>query len=243
MALAVRQSERFPRLIAGWWMSDSLVSVLDDLIDALRLRRELGDRVAEINPEVWGEFLSGPTPKPAPVSVASSAVRQVSPSPASHAGRSAPVAAADGKLNDLMFITDLPLKENESSLLLKMIGTMALGYEAAEVPVVNAPVMPSDEESVQRCRSFLREQIQVCRPRVIVLLGEELARAIVPGIQLGAWGGSAKYPVVAIKHPREILRWGESPTARRFKRDVCLVFKAILIALHRPIPDCLAKVR
>ena len=93
---------------------------------------------------------------------------------------------------------------------------------------------PTPEE-MDACLPFLRRQIQLVRPRVIVTLGATAAQGLVGetgGVNAvhGQWREFDGIPVLLSFHPAYLLR---DP---RKKRDAWSDLKAVLARLGRPVP-------
>jgi uracil-DNA glycosylase family 4 len=139
--------------------------------------------------------------------------------------RTRAVAGQGNPLADYFFVGEAPGAEEDASglafvgpagqLLTKMIEAMGLSRD--DVFIANVlkcrPPMNRDPaaEEVAQCAPFLRRQLAVVRPRVVVCLGGHAARALIPGAtSVGKLRGTAQFvdgvPAVATYHPSYLLR-------------------------------------
>ncbi len=151
---------------------------------------------------------------------------------------------------DVMFIGEAPGYDEDQQglafvgaagqLLTKMIA--AMGYTRDEIfianickcrPPGNRTPLP---EEMQKCLPFLREQIAVIKPKVIVLLGGTAIKGLldtqagVTRLQ-GQWTSYEGIPVMPTFHPSYLLRF---PPA---KRDAWHALKRVLAHLGKPVPQ------
>ena len=132
---------------------------------------------------------------------------------------------------ELMFVGEAPGEDEDregepfvgkaGQLLTKIIETM--GFARSDVYIANVlkcrPDMPKGmpgnrkpkPEEMQTCLPYLREQIDIIQPRVLVALGntamEGLTGAIVPMARLrGHWHDFQGTPLMATYHPAYLLR-------------------------------------
>jgi len=151
---------------------------------------------------------------------------------------------------DVMFIGEAPGYDEDQQgiafigaagqLLTKMIA--AMGYTRDEVFIANiCKCRPPGNrtpfpEEMQKCLPFLREQIAVIKPKVIVLLGGTAIKGLldtqagVTRLQ-GQWTSYEGIPVMPTFHPSYLLRF---PPA---KRDAWHALKRVLAHLGRPVPE------
>jgi uracil-DNA glycosylase len=90
---------------------------------------------------------------------------------------------------------------------------------------------PPDDEEVQSCCDYLKQQILLIKPKVIITLGNPSTRFILKtkeGItkMRGAWGSYEGIPVMPTYHPSFILRNGGDSSPQ--KRDVWEDIKKVL---------------
>lgn len=150
---------------------------------------------------------------------------------------------------DVMFIGEAPGNDEDQQgiafvgaagqLLTKMIA--AMGYTRDEVfianickchPPGNRTPLP---EEMQKCLPFLREQISIIHPKVIVLLGGTAIKGLldtqvgVTRLQ-GQWTSYEGIPVMPTFHPSYLLRFAPA------KHDAWHALKLVLALLGKPIP-------
>lgn len=139
--------------------------------------------------------------------------------------RTRAVAGQGNPLAEYFFVGEAPGAEEDASglafvgpagqLLTKMIEAMGLTRD--DVFIANVlkcrPPMNRDPaaEEVAQCSPFLRRQLAIVRPRVVVCLGGHAARALIPGAtSVGKLRGTAQFvdgvPAVATYHPSYLLR-------------------------------------
>lgn len=159
---------------------------------------------------------------------------------------------------DVMFIGEAPgADEDQQGLafvgaagqfLTKMIN--AMGYTREEIFIANickcrppGNRTPQPEE-MQTCLPFLREQIRIIRPKVIVLLGGTAIKGLldtqvgVTRLQ-GQWTKYDGIPVMPTYHPAYILRFesfGDMAGLKTAKTQVWHALKLVLAQLGKPVP-------
>jgi len=146
----------------------------------------------------------------------------------------------------LMFIGEGPGEEEDlqgrpfvgaaGKLLTRMIE--AMGFKREEVYIANVVKCrppnnrePKPEE-VHQCLPFLKEQIAIIRPRVLVTLGKCAIQSLLPTTKpisrlRGEWQEYDGIPVMPTYHPAYLLR---NPSA---KREVWQDLQKVLIALRK----------
>ncbi len=150
---------------------------------------------------------------------------------------------------DVMFIGEAPGYDEDQQglafvgaagqLLTKMI--VAMGYTRDDVFIANickcrppGNRAPQPEE-MQKCLPYLREQIRLIRPKVIVLLGGTAIKGMldtqvgVNRIQ-GQWTQYDGIPAMPTFHPSYLLRFEPA------KHDAWRALKLVLAHLGRPVP-------
>jgi len=165
-----------------------------------------------------------------------------------------------GNINspDVMFIGEAPgADEDQQGLafvgaagqfLTKMIN--AMGYSRDDVFIANickcrppGNRTPQSDE-MQICLPFLREQIRIVQPKVIVLLGGTAIRGLLDAqvgitrIQ-GQWTRYEGIPVMPTFHPAYILRFesfGDMTGLKKAKTEVWRALKLVLAHLGKPVP-------
>jgi uracil-DNA glycosylase len=159
---------------------------------------------------------------------------------------------------DLMFVGEAPGADEDlrgepfvgraGELLTKIIQTM--GFERSEVYIANVlkcrPDMPAGtpgnrqptEQEMADCLPYLRQQIQLIRPKVIVALGGVAMRGLFgknePMKNLrGRWHSFGSVPVMATFHPSYLLRNQALTEKRKVWEDMLLVLER----LGRPVTE------
>ena len=155
---------------------------------------------------------------------------------------------------DVMFIGEAPGYDEDQQglafvgaagqLLTKMIA--AMGYTRDDIFIANickcrppSNRTPQPEEML-KCLPFLREQIRIIRPKVIVLLGGTAIKGMldtqvgVNRIQ-GQWTQYEGIPVMPTFHPSYLLRFEPA------KQDAWRALKLVLAHLGKPIPGAAKK--
>ncbi|MDH5716601.1 MAG: uracil-DNA glycosylase [Spirochaetia bacterium] len=96
---------------------------------------------------------------------------------------------------------------------------------------------PPDKEEVERCNPYLKEQIKIIQPKIIITLGNPSTKFLLKtdtGITKlrGNWGNFQNIPVMPTYHPSFILRNGgeKSPLKRLVWEDI----KKVLEKLNKP---------
>lgn len=98
---------------------------------------------------------------------------------------------------------------------------------------------PPDAEELNACAPFIRQQIDIIRPRVIVALGSPSSKYLLnttEGITRlrGTWGEYCGIPVMPTYHPSYLLRNGGETSPLR--RDVWKDIQQVLHKIGKPIP-------
>ena len=160
---------------------------------------------------------------------------------------------------DVMFIGEAPGEEEDrqglafvgaaGQFLTKMI--LAMGYTREQVFIANICKcrpprnrVPEPAE-MQKCLPFLREQINVIRPKVIVLLGGTAIKGILnsqTGVtrMQGVWTSYEGIPVMPTYHPSYIIRFensGDASGMKTAKLQVWNALKLVLARLGKPVPQ------
>jgi uracil-DNA glycosylase family 4 len=175
-----------------------------------------------------------------------------------HAGRTKTVLG-QGNSNspDVMFIGEAPGEEEDiqglafvgaaGQFLTKMIN--AMGYQREDVYIANICKCrppnnrPPEQHEIHKCLPFLREQINIIRPKVIVLLGGTAIKALLnqAGVMRmqGQWTAYENIPVMPTYHPSYIIRFenkGDEEGTRAAKLQVWSALKLVLARLGKPLP-------
>ena len=159
---------------------------------------------------------------------------------------------------ELMFVGEAPGADEDAQgepfvgaagqLLTKII--VAMGFARADVYIGNVlkcrPDMPPGEsgnrkpraDEMATCLPYLREQIDIIRPRALVALGavamEGLTGQTLPMARLrGRWHDFGGLPLMATYHPAYLLRNQALSEKRKVWEDMMLVLEK----LERPISD------
>jgi DNA polymerase len=166
-----------------------------------------------------------------------------------HAARTQTVFARGNPEAELCFIGEGPGADEDrqgfpfvgkaGQLLDRMIA--AMGYQRDEVYVCNIVKCRPPEnrkpepDEMAACRPYLREQLEIVAPKVIVALGATAVEGLIGmggGItrMRGQWKLYRTIPVMPTFHPAYLLR---NPAA---KREVWADLQAVLKQLGRPVP-------
>lgn len=159
---------------------------------------------------------------------------------------------------DLMFVGEAPGADEDrlgepfvgraGELLTKIIG--AMGLSRTDVYIANVlkcrPDMPPGAPGnrpptageMQQCLPYLRQQIAIIRPRVLVALGKTAMAGLVGaeqpmGAMRGRWFEFAGIPLLPTYHPSYLLRNGSNAEKRKVWEDMMLVMEK----LGLPISD------
>ena len=159
---------------------------------------------------------------------------------------------------DIMFIGEAPGADEDlqglafvgaaGQFLTKMIN--AMGYSRDDVFIANiCKCRPPNNrtpqsDEMQTCLPFLREQIRIIRPKVIVLLGGTAIKGLLDtqvGVtrMQGQWTRYDGIPVMPTFHPAYILRFesfGDTAGLKKAKTEVWHALKLVLAHLGKPVP-------
>ena len=175
-----------------------------------------------------------------------------------HVGRTKTVLG-QGNSNspDVMFIGEAPGEDEDIQglafvgaagiFLTKMIN--AMGYQREDVYIANICKCrppnnrPPEQHEIHKCLPFLREQIGIVRPKIIVLLGGTAIKALLnqAGVMRmqGQWTAYEGIPVMPTYHPSYIIRFenkGDEEGTRAAKLNVWNALKLVLARLGKPVP-------
>lgn len=153
---------------------------------------------------------------------------------------------------ELMFVGEAPGADEDRAgepfvgrageLLTKIINAMGLSREKVYIANVlkcrpdmpkGAPGnRPPTPEEMQRCLPYLRKQIAIIRPRVLVALGKTamagLTGADEPmGAMRGRWFEFENIPLLPTYHPSYLLRNGSNTEKRKVWEDMMLVMEKL----------------
>ena len=157
---------------------------------------------------------------------------------------------------DFMFIGEAPGQEEDSQglafvgaagkLLTKMIA--ATGYTRDQIFIANVCKCrpphnrtPTPEEMAV-CMPYLQRQIELVRPRVIILLGRTAMNGLFPEtrIRRGVWYDYHGTPVIATFHPAYLLRFdsfNDQTGLRAAKLEVWGILKSALAKIGKKPPE------
>ncbi len=153
---------------------------------------------------------------------------------------------------DLMFVGEAPGADEDrvgepfvgraGELLTKIITAMGLSREKVyianvlkcrpDMPEGSTGNRPPTAEEMQRCLPYLRKQIAIIRPRVLVALGKTamagLTGADEPmGAMRGRWFEFENIPLLPTYHPSYLLRNGSNTEKRKVWEDMMLVMEKL----------------
>lgn len=153
---------------------------------------------------------------------------------------------------ELMFVGEAPGEDEDKQgepfvgrageLLTKIIGAMGFGRD--DVYIANVlkcrPDMPANTpgnraptaEEMQRCLPYLREQISIIQPRVLVALGKTAMTGLTGtdeamGAMRGRWFTFENIPLLATYHPSYLLRNGSIGEKRKVWEDMMLAMEKL----------------
>ncbi len=168
------------------------------------------------------------------------------------ASRTQTVFGAGNPNAELMFVGEAPGEDEDrqgapfvgraGELLTRIIGAMGLLRE--DVYIANVlkcrPDMPEGApgnrpptpQEMQQCLPYLREQIAIIRPRVLVALGKTamagLTGANEPmGAMRGRWFSFENIPLLATYHPSYLLRNGSNTEKRKVWEDMMIAMEKL----------------
>jgi DNA polymerase len=153
---------------------------------------------------------------------------------------------------ELMFVGEAPGADEDKQgepfvgrageLLTKIINAMGLSRD--DIYIANVlkcrPDMepgapgnrPPTAEEMQRCLPYLREQIAIIQPRVLVALGKTAMAGLTGadeamGAMRGRWFKFENIPLLATYHPSYLLRNGSNSEKRKVWEDMMLVMEKL----------------
>jgi uracil-DNA glycosylase len=158
---------------------------------------------------------------------------------------------------DVMFIGEAPAEEDDIQglafvgaaglFLTKMIN--AMGYQREDVYIANICKChppgnrPPEQPEIHKCLPFLREQIGIVRPKIIVLLGGTAIKTLLnqAGVMRmqGQWTAYEGIPVMPTYHPSYIIRFenkGDVEGTRTAKLQAWNALKLVLARLGKSVP-------
>ena len=157
----------------------------------------------------------------------------------------------NGESPEVMFVGEAPGADEDWSgrpfvgRAGKLLGEMirAMGYRREEVFIANiCKCRPADNrkpaaEEMACCFGFLRRQIRLVRPKVIVALGTTAVQGLLPDEKLnitrlrGHWREFGGIPLMPTFHPSYLLR---DPNQKKYAWSD---LKAVLARLGRAVPQ------
>jgi DNA polymerase len=222
---------------------------------SLRTRRDL---LGSASSPVTRESLRRLSSSPGPVAAADSleairaAVESCHLCPHLAASRTCTVFGTGNPRAALMFVGEAPGADEDrhgepfvgraGELLTKIIG--AMGLTRAEVYIANIlkcrPDMPPGApgnrpptpQEMERCLPYLRRQISLIRPQVIVALGKTAMAGLVGteepmGAMRGRWFEFEGIPLLPTYHPSYLLRNGSNTEKRKVWEDMMLAMEKL----------------
>jgi len=91
---------------------------------------------------------------------------------------------------------------------------------------------PPTADEMQRCLPYLREQIAIIQPRILVALGKTAMAGLTGtdeamGAMRGRWFTFENIPLLATYHPSYLLRNGSNTEKRKVWEDMMLVMEKL----------------
>ena len=192
--------------------------ILEGLEQALELERELGVRTVEIDRSLLVFPPPGEDAAPVAPVVAAPPVPRRDPAPAPSARPSSPAPASSAPTADLVVVAGSPaeLQGAAGEMLARMLG--AIGRDLGSAPV---EVAGPD----------LAARVTARRPKIVVLLGRDACRALLPSQRVGKgeWVAFGSAIAAAIPSPAFMLRFcADKPDElNRHKRDAWNTLKMV----------------
>jgi len=232
----------------------SFSSILRDLADYLAYEAEEGDREIEIAPDVL-KSLGTAARRPPAAPPAARTLQTIADEVAAcrkcplHAGRTRTVPGQGSAHPEILFVGEGPGAEEDrqgvafvgraGQLLTRMIEAMGFSREQVFIanvvkcrPPGNRTPLP---EEMAACLPYLREQIALLKPNVIVTLGATAIKGLLhtdTGITRlrGKWVSFEGVDVMPTFHPAYLLRYP------KFKKEAWDDLQAVLRRLGREPP-------
>ncbi len=157
---------------------------------------------------------------------------------------------------DLMFVGEAPGADEDRAgepfvgrageLLTKIITAMGLSREKVyianvlkcrpDMPEGSTGNRPPTPEEMQRCLPYLRQQIAIIRPRVLVALGKTAMAGLTGagepmGAMRGRWFEFENIPLLPTYHPSYLLRNGSNTEKRKVWEDMMLVMEQLCLPI------------
>ena len=168
------------------------------------------------------------------------------------ASRTQTVFGSGNPQADLMFVGEAPGADEDrqgepfvgraGELLTRIIGAMGLSRD--DIYIANVLKCRPDMEpgapgnrpptavEMQRCLPYLREQIAIIQPRILVALGKTAMAGLTGrdeamGAMRGRWFTFENIPLLATYHPSYLLRNGSNAEKRKVWEDMLLVMEKL----------------
>ncbi|MBU3665758.1 MAG: uracil-DNA glycosylase [Chthoniobacterales bacterium] len=153
---------------------------------------------------------------------------------------------------DLMFVGEAPGADEDrlgepfvgraGELLTRIIGAMGLSRNDVyianvlkcrpDIPKGSPGNRPPTPQEMQNCLPYLREQIAVIQPRILVALGKTAMQGLVGtdesmGAMRGRWYSFGDIPLLPTYHPSYLLRNDSNAEKRKVWEDMMLVMEKL----------------
>jgi DNA polymerase len=220
--------------------------------------RDSLERLTETHPRQRSEIsnLKSEMPRSARLAALNEAVRACRQCEHLAASRTQTVFGAGNPDADLMFVGEAPGFDEDKKgepfvgpageLLTKII--TAMGLTRDDVYIANVlkcrPDMPKGSPGnrppepleMQRCLPYLREQIAIIQPRILVALGKTAMAGLTGrdeamGAMRGRWFTFENIPLLATYHPSYLLRNGSMSEKRKVWEDMLLVMEKLRLPI------------
>ncbi|MCX7886221.1 MAG: uracil-DNA glycosylase [Verrucomicrobiae bacterium] len=223
-----------------------LIQIVDDTIKTLTALKRSGITRVAVSRETLEELAKPPA---LPIVLLELQTKRCRRCPELARARQNVVFGAGNPRAELMFIGEAPGADEDAQgepfvgkagqLLTRIIE--AMGMRRSEVYIANVLKCRPPEnrtplpDEIANCLPYLRQQIELIRPKVIVALGATALRALL-GLNVsvtkmrGKWYVYEGIPIMATFHPAYLLR------NEAAKRDVWQDMKAVLAKLGRSVP-------
>ncbi len=131
-----------------------------------------------------------------------------------HRTRAKPLFEQGGRHAELMLIGDSPPGHEVAAMLARMVAAMRFKPEEVYLTNIVKCQTPGgrwpDQSEVQACVAYLHRQIELVRPRAIVLLGAMAMECLLGQKSITRWRGRWQrchdIPTMAVYHPRFMMK-------------------------------------